>query len=48
MYRENKEAVAQREIAGEAQWQRPELRRIEAGTAEGSNGTGPVDVAFAS
>ncbi len=48
MNRENKEAVAPHEFARQAEWQRPELRRIEAGMAEGSRGTGPVDVAFAS
>ncbi|MGA9581312.1 MAG: hypothetical protein WBR13_05020 [Allosphingosinicella sp.] len=48
MNRENKEAVTARETAQQAAWQRPELRRIEAGMAEGSRGTGPVDVVFAS
>jgi hypothetical protein len=48
MNRENKAAAAPREIARPADWQRPEFRRIEAGMAEGSRGTGPVDVVYAS
>jgi hypothetical protein len=47
MNSEKKEAVAPR-ITTLADWQRPEVRRIEAGMAEGSRGTGPVDVVFAS
>jgi hypothetical protein len=31
-----------------AKWERPEIRRIDTVSAEGSRGLGPVDVAFAS
>jgi hypothetical protein len=48
MNRENKEAAAPRSIDRQSEWQRPELRRIEAGMAEGSRGLGPVDFAFSS
>jgi hypothetical protein len=48
MNSENKEAAAPRETTPLADWQRPEIRRIEAGMAEGSRGAGPVDVVFAS
>ena len=31
-----------------AKWERPQVRRLVAGMAEGTKGTGPVDLAFAS
>lgn len=48
MNRQNEDAVAPRDTHQRADWQQPELRRIEAGMAEGSRGTGPIDVVFAS
>jgi hypothetical protein len=48
MHNESREVATPTVTKPLAEWKRPELRRIEAGMAEGSRGTGPVDLVFAS
>ena len=48
MHSESREVATPTEIKPLAEWKRPELRRIEAGMAEGSRGTGAVDLVYAS
>ena len=48
MHSEKREVEAPTESIALAKWVRPELRRLEAGMAEGSTGTGPVDGVFQS
>ena len=48
MHSENREVEAATKAIALAEWVRPDVRRLEAGMAEGSTGTGPVDAVFAS
>ncbi|HEX6375683.1 MAG TPA: hypothetical protein VFZ91_08170 [Allosphingosinicella sp.] len=46
MYEQNKTVETHIEPAERAEWAKPELRKLEAGAAEGAGGTGTDNTVF--